>query len=79
MGGRQVRGLSPSNGMPIQLQWSSGRYNIVCSITTALFEVVSLSQQRSSSFIENSMLIDTGPVITRSSGGLKISEQPGTL
>ena len=81
MGGRRVRGLSPCDGMPIQSQWSSGRYNFVCLLTAALFEVVSLSQQRSGSFVENSMLIDTGPfpVATRSSGGLKISEELGTL
>jgi hypothetical protein len=42
--------------MPIQSQWRSGRYNIVYSLMTALFEVV--SQQRSGSFIENSMLMD---------------------
>ena len=83
MGGRGVRGLSPSNGMPIPSQWSSGRYNIVCSLTIALFEVVStsISQQSSGSFVQNSMLIDTGPfpLATRSSGGLKVSEQAGTL
>ena len=61
MGGRRVRGLSLSNGRPVQSQWSSGLYNIVCSLTTALFEVTSLSQQRSSSFVDNSMLADTGP------------------
>ena len=73
MGGRRVRDLSPSNGMPIQSQWSSGRYNIVCSLTIALFEVVSLSQQRSGSFVENSMLIDTGPfpLATLGHGALK--------
>ena len=78
--GRRVMGLSAFNGIPIQSRCHSVHYSIVCLLMTALFEVVSLSLQRSGSFIKNSTFVGTGPfpVATRSSGRLNISE-PGTF
>lgn len=76
-----LKQVSPATGMQFQSQRSSRRHNIDWLPMTALFEVVSFSQQYSSYFIGNSMLIDMGPfpVATWSSAGLNISKQPETL